>query len=385
MGSVKIPYYWVDSWGNGYWSPKKHMREKGFENVACGKDGPEAWATARKWNQRWQDVKAGRVAAAKVYPVGSLGEAFGRFKATGEWLDGKRPRTKEEWERCWVHIDPVFGDCDPKTVTFEDLSAFYRGVPDEPDIPGILKLLGVREAHRVIKIWRALWQVAAALGYCDKNNDPSAGIRRVTPRGRSERWLEGEVVRLIKSAWRAGYHGLACVVAILWDTQFSPGDGRTLKARNIAEHQGRMVFNLLEEGRAKTEAPVIGTVCRRTERMVRAYLAETFKGAQLHPDTALFRNRSGAPYSSDTLGDDFRDVRMLVFGEDEARQLLDMRRSRAIEALAGEVDPGALAGKMGNTIDEARELQKTYLPSQVAVVQIADKAMLRGRRKLRGE
>ena len=31
-------------------------------------------------------------------------------------------------------------------------------------------------------------------------------------------------------------------------------------------------------------------------------------GVELHGDAYVFRNRSGAPYSSDTLGDDFRDV-----------------------------------------------------------------------------
>jgi hypothetical protein len=385
VSKVKIPYYWVDRWENGYWSPKKHMRAAGFKNVSCGKDGPEAWAVARKWNDRWKAFKAGKVTTAKVWPDGSLGEAFERFKATAEWIEGKRPRTKEEWDRCWVHISPVFGDCAPKTITFEDLSAFYRGDPNDQQIPGILRLLGVREAHRVIKIWRALWQVAASMQYCDKDNDPSFGIRRVTPKGRTQRWFEGEVVRLAKGAWRAGYHGLACIVAIAWDTQFSPGDVRTLAARNIGNHQGRMVFNLIEEGRDKTETPVIGTISRRTERLIRTYLAESFGEAQLHPDTALFRNRSGAPYSSDTMGDDFRDLRVLVFGDDERRQLLDMRRSGAIEALAGEVDMGALSKKMGNTIDQNKELQSTYLPAQVAVVRMADSARLRGRRRLRGE
>ena len=32
-------------------------------------------------------------------------------------------------------------------------------------------------------------------------------------------------------------------------------------------------------------------------------------GVELHGEANIFRNRSGAPYSKDTLGDDFRDVR----------------------------------------------------------------------------
>ncbi|QIP09540.1 hypothetical protein [Bradyrhizobium symbiodeficiens] len=55
-------------------------------------------------------------------------------------------------------------------------------------------------------------------------------------------------------------------------------------------------------------------------------------------------------------------VRTAEFGVGETRKLMDNRRSSSIEALAGKVDPGAMAAKMGNTIDESRTLQKTYLP-----------------------
>ena len=44
-------------------------------------------------------------------------------------------------------------------------------------------------------------------------------------------------------------------------------------------------------------------------------------GAELVGEAAIFRNRSGAPYSKDTLGDDFRDIRSLVFGLGERRQM----------------------------------------------------------------
>ena len=61
-----------------------------------------------------------------------------------------------------------------------------------------------------------------------RTNDPSMGIRNRSPAPRWQRWSEGEAVRLVKSACRLGYHGLACIVAVAWDTQFSPVDVRTL-------------------------------------------------------------------------------------------------------------------------------------------------------------
>jgi hypothetical protein len=91
---------------------------------------------------------------------------------------------------------------------------------------------------------------------------------------------------------------------------------------------------------------------------------EKFRG-----DAPLFRNRSGAPYSKDTLGDDFRAVRTMVFGKNDDRQLADIRRSGAVEATVGgaKVEKLAkkMAKKMANTISASARLQKVYNPVDV--------------------
>ena len=71
-----------------------------------------------------------------------------------------------------------------------------------------------REAHRVIKIWRALWRVSAAMGYCQRDADPSLGVRNKEPERRSELWSYREAALLVNGAWRAGYRGLAAAVAV---------------------------------------------------------------------------------------------------------------------------------------------------------------------------
>ena len=86
-----------------------------------------------------------------------------------------------------------------------------------------------------MKIWRALWQVAAAMHYCSADQDPSFCIRRETPKGRSATGEEGEVVRLVKEAWRRKCHGLACIIAIAYDaggrrTDRFPADLATLRS-----------------------------------------------------------------------------------------------------------------------------------------------------------
>jgi integrase len=277
-----------------------------------------------------------------------------------------KPRTQEDWERGQRLIEPVFGDLRPIQITFEHLDEFYAAA---------LSAKGLNEAYRAIKHWRRLWKKMVAMGYAPPS-DPSLAIRRKSPPPRFQVWRERETALLVKTAIRAKYMGLACIIAVAWDTQFSPVDVRSLKRLNVRVHKGRMHFEAVS--REKTGRAVIGTVSRPTERLIRSYLA--FAG-EPPAGAVLFRNRSGAPYSKDKLGDDFRAVRELEFPGDR-RVLMDMRRSGAVEAAAGEVDPNALAAKMGNTINRSRQLQRTYQPVSLAAVLQADEARRRGRKKI---
>ena len=377
---MKIPYYVVRK-GRGFWLSTSRMQAMGFpSSVPCGADGADAWKVAQEWNERWQRARTGREPPPRhVWPRGSLGEAFERLRRTETWA-AKKPRTREDWERGWRYIEPIFGDVAPHTVTFEHVDGWYYALKVSA---------GVREAHRAVKIWRALWQVAAAMHYGHPDHDPTFGIRRETPKGRTATWSEGEVVRLVKGAWRAGYRGLACIQAAAYDTGFSPVDVRTLTFAQSRTDRRKIWF---EVDRAKTGRAAIGTLSRRTEALIRIYVSEL--GVDLHPHAPIFRTRGHAPgakggrpqpsvpYTKDSLVDDFADVRRLVFGPEEKRRLMDMRRSGAVEAMAGEVDPGALSAKMANTIADSKALQKTYMPVSRAAVDVADEARRRGRRRI---
>jgi hypothetical protein len=381
---LKIPYYTVRRNGRGFWEPRPHMRTLGFYCVPCGQDGPDAWAIAEAWNRRWRAVKRGEAPSPAmvtaqnlspeqseemtIYPPRSLGEAFRRYRRTEEWAS-KAPRTREDWWRGWKQIKPVFGDVDLRTVTLEDMSAWRKAIEDT---------VSLREAHRCLKIWRALWKVAAALGYCVRDADPSLGVRNRAAPGRSATWTEGEVVRLYKRAFRDGYHGLAAVIAVAWATQLSPGDVRALRASQLARNATGAVFFT---ARGKTGVPVGGALSDRALAALEAYIAGL--GAELHGEAYIFRTRSGAPYSSDTLGDDFRDIRRLVFGDREHRTLADFRRSGAVEAIAGGATAEELAHAMGNTLSASNALFATYVPVNQATLRSVREARRRGRSKLR--
>src|SRR5262245_50775161 len=127
------------------------------------------------------------------------------------------------------------------------------------------------EAHRVIKVWRALWKRMAGFGYSDAARDPSFQFANSAPQPRQAIWSEGEAVRLVKAAWRAGYHGLAALLAVAWDSQLSPIDARRLQA---AQRRRDGLGTWFETGRTKTGRSALATLSRRSERLLDAYLAE---------------------------------------------------------------------------------------------------------------
>jgi hypothetical protein len=419
MGNVKIPYYVTrgedgpNTHKMGYWSPLLKRQNKksgaseptlmatlGFEIVDLGPDGPMAWARAKMWNERWQDARRRHLAGEapgrleRAYPPGSFGEGFAKFRKTNAWQRDKKPRTRESWERGWKYIEPVFGDVDPYSVGLEDIDLWYGGDPNDPNILGLVGTFGVGEAYHAMKIWRALWSTLCSIKredgerYC-KGGDPSLGVRRQTPKKREAFFVYDETRRLVKGAWKMGYKGLAAALAVSWDTQFSPVDARSVTKAKLSPDPNGPVFSL---SRTKTGKAAIGTLSYKTERVLLHYIAGL--DFELHPDTPIFHTRGAdtgpkggrpqppAPYTKDTLSKDFRVVREAVLPGD-TRKIMDFRRSGTLEAIAGQVDPHALASKMANSIDTNRALQETYKPNHVAVVRFADEARLRGREALR--
>lgn len=396
MGQDKIRYL-VFCYGRWRWQPRKVMRAAGFRSIKLspglvvdGRRVPSAEdkATAIRLNADWERHRLGlppAAAEAMAWPAGSIGEAYERImrlreaeRAARGIVWSKEQKSRDDWPRAWKWIGDLVGDCDPRTVTPEQLI----GDPRTPGALGLRPLVAAKvsesEAHRVIKVWRALWARASALGYCDKDRDPSFQFANSAPQPRQDVWREGEAVRLVKRAWRAGYHGLAALLAVAWDSQLSPVDARSLKA---SQRRRDPVGTWFETGRTKTGRKALATLSRRAEAVLDGYLATL--PAEPIGVAPLFRNRSGRPYSKDTLGDDFRAVRTLVLGAAETRTLADFRRSGSVEALAGKVAPTDLSSKMANSISQSTRLQKTYAPVQLASVRDADAARQRGRTRLR--
>jgi hypothetical protein len=168
----------------------------------------------------------------------------------------------------------------------------------------------------------------------------------------------------------------------------SPVDVRSLTVAQRGHDGHGSVFAL---ARAKTGRAAAGTLTRWSESILDAYLTKL--GIELHAATPMFWTRGGTttgkggrpwpprPYTSDRLGIDFRHIRTLVFGPDDERQIQDMRRSGAVEAMRGNAPPTKLSAKMANTIASSNRLHRTYIPVDVAAVRDVDEARAVGRER----
>lgn len=377
-----LPHYRIRK-GRGYWVPTPKMKLLGFRCVACGRDSPQAKSTAMEWEARYQASRKGDGDGAKrTYPKNSVGDAFEQIRASKGWAR-KPSGTREEWERVWKSIEPVFGDLHPRRVGYLHLDNWYET---------LLEKKGDDFAWRCMKIWRALYNKMAAMKLCDPGADPSKAIRRKKPKARDQTWLYDEYRQIVDRAWADGYHGLACIVAVAWDTQFSPGDVRALTPKQALEIGLDWGFGT---HRRKTGGKAMGLLSPRTRELFQAYLDGL--GYELLDDASIFRTRGhapgpkggrprqGAPYTKGSLISDFAEIRERVFGPDEKRQLRDMRRAGAQEALAGGVSLTDLATTMVNDIDDNSELLRIYGPTQAASVRATAESRERGRLKQASE
>lgn len=113
--------------------------------------------------------------------------------------------------------------------------------------------------------------------------------------------------------------------------------------------------------------------------LVRAYVSAL--PVTFVPSAPIFLTRRGVACRKNSLSEDFRDIRGLVLPGD-ARKLMDMRRTGAVEAQSGGADVGAISAKLADSLSASQQLHKAYLPVDRAAVGIADEARKLGRRRI---
>jgi hypothetical protein len=421
MGNDRIRYL-VFSKGRWRWQPTNAMREHGFKTIKLSKGGPSfdangypAASIADKnravgLNADWDAARLGlpvqRPADALTkYPSGSVGDGYQRAMAlrkAARVAAGKvwtvEQEKRDDWPRAWRWLEPEFGDCDPRTIEPEHFLSINERTGEARGLAAkVEREVSITERHRTVKVWRSLWKRMAAMKYCDATADPSKAFANKAPDPRQAIWARREVLKLVQVAWRNGFYGLAACMAVAWDSMFSPVDARTLTPAQCGGDIDGLIFSI---GRAKTGKAAAGTLTQWSQAILLAYL-QNF-GADIIETSPLFRTRGGkpigrkgetgkwggdhgggahilpAPYTKNSLVNDFDKVRTLAFGLDEARQLSDMRRSGAVEGDTGGSTVEDQSNKMANTVKNNARLRKTYNPVNVPSVRRFDEARAKG-------
>ena len=383
---VKIPYSPVKN-GRRFWQPTPEMQRAGFQAKPLGAEGPASQAEALRLYQRWLDHRSGIEAPAEIrggskgetaevarrWPMGSIGAAYVEYMRTPEW--GRVASSTRNRDRLpsWAYIRDAWGDCDPNRMTLSLLSDWRAE---------IVASKGEGVAHKVFKEWRRHWKVMTALRYVSLS-DPSLGITNTDAKPRWQTWQEGEIVRIVKAAIRADDMRLAATIAVIWDTQFQPGDARTLRAKHVrlAKIGGtsRYIIDKAEDGREKTGRAVIGTLGARAHRVLDAYLKTR---PAMTPEAWVFPLSTGRVPSIPELSKQFRALVETIFPGDK-RQLRDMRRTGAVESFAGGASAADVGNKMANSIGQSNKLFRTYNPVDLASVRRVDEARIEGRKRRR--
>lgn len=373
--------YVVERRGLLFWQPTKEVRDLGFEARPLGAKSPESIAEAERLYQEVVKARAGR---GKVtdYPPGTFGAYYDRFtgrlsrKPVPKWLKMK-PRSREDYERAWTHLEPAFARKILTKITAQDFEAFI----DDGKGGGLALKVSPSERYRVQKVARALFDDAIARLQLHGHVNPAKIVSNPQAPGRSAIWLGSEIDLLVKGAHALGYHGMGVAIRIAWDSLFSPVDIWTLPRKAVQRDRGGWY---IERPRTKTDKGAFGALSADTALALGVFIAAL--PFDLTPDTPIIRQRNGHAYrSKDTFGDDFRAVRLHVFGEEEKRQFMDIRRSGNVEADAAGADKATMGELLANGMATSKFLEDTYTPPTVAKARLVAVQRQEGRRRLAAE
>lgn len=347
-----VRYYIVKN-GRAFWAPGEFGASYGFpKSQPLGSAGPAALAAAAIWNGRLDDARAAsrsRSAVVRAYPLGSLGHFYEVLRTKTAW-QLMALRTREDYDRAWPEIEARFGTRLVTRITADDSERFHAEIHPAHNEGS---LYSWNEAHRILKVWRAL--LSALVSYEIRDSAPIGRVSNPAPKGRNSLWTHDDVMTLAWVAALSGHKGMSVAIRLAWGAMLSPVDVWTLPRSGW--RTGASGTQLATQ-RGKTGKRVLHAVGADTLEVVDAYLGSM---PQMLPDTKMIRRYNGVPYrSKDTFGDDFRAIRTIALPGD-TRQFLDLRRSALTEARLGGATKDDIGLAAANRVDRSAKLEETYL------------------------
>lgn len=382
MAADKPPRYYRERGNVAFWDAGRAVGGTGIKSlIMLGPKGANAKAEAIRLNGRLDEarkaLKEGKERPARYKP-GTLGAFYERVIQRSEFWTQAEGRTREDYERAWPHIEKRFGDTIVTHITASDSEAFHVDIhpahePNPKRDPKGKRKLKWNEAHRVLKIWRAL--ATALVTYEFRATAPIGKVSNPEPKGRAAVWLHHEVVTMAEGAQAAGELGMAVALRLAWDAMLSPVDVWALPLAGWIYSPGASEVNT---SRRKTDKSVLVAVSDETAELVESYLATLrAAGVDMDPDLPLIRRRTRVgdrrsktkatfiwrPFNDkDDFGKCYRAVREAAFPGDE-RQFLDLRRSALTEAQMGGASKEDLGAAAANNLAQDERLAATYLRS----------------------
>src|SRR5690606_32510509 len=135
-----------------------------------------------------------------------------------------KPRTREDYERCWPEIERRFGHVDIDDITPDMSERFHADIHpihnDDSDYSW-------NQAQRILKVWRTL--LNALVVYELRDHAPIGRLSNPVPKGRDSVWTHDEVMRLSFGAALIGKPGIAAAIRLAWGAALSPVDVWTLE------------------------------------------------------------------------------------------------------------------------------------------------------------
>ena len=367
MATLKVRHM-VTRRGGYYFQATAAMRGAGLASEPLGRDLAAAIARAEQLNALWDEIRAGQKAAAqrRAPAPGSLDWLAAELRASGEWQD-KAPRTREDIERAFKVILPVFGPARAAAVQPAQVARFYeklraRGRP--------------HETAMVMKWFRYLFSFGLRLYPRLVPHNPTLAVRVHQPRARRQYWQPEQVRRAIRQAWRWRWYGVAAAIALAYDTGLRPQDLRALTPRQLLADRVVLAPQKTDHLPGRDQ-PRAFPVWPETFALVQKYLARL--GAIIPADQPLLRSVSGRPFTSrHHLAKQIRLVRRAA-GLPDDLQLRDLRRTGNVEAALGGASAPQLAARADHSIGRGQAILDVYTPATFEAAKAAQEA--RRRRK----
>lgn len=374
--AIRIGYSNIRN-GKRYWELGT-KRAEGSPVPAYEALGPEGFDAQRKALGYYDAYRAWLKGPEKEdklggYPPGSLGAFWSLWKKTEDFTGDKSERTQDEYAESWKRfIGPEFGNTLLGRITVSDSEAFHRKLKKE---------LSPSLAHRTLKNWRSLLIVLEKKHLITKA--PIGAVTNPMPKGRGQFWLSNEIQKLVDECDKQKLTAMSLLIRMAWETAMSPVDCRTFSMSML--HQDRSGWYIVRP-RTKTQKEAKPAISEQLAADLQAY-ADSFKKDGLEPlkTVALFRNSHGNVYTKTYMGHEFAEVRKAVFGEDEKRQFLDIRRSANLEADLGGATAEDRAAVLANALDKNPTLDATYTPQTVTRSRRVLQAREQGRQLLAQE